>query len=230
MRPSDIGLPDFHVRPPTLDDLDDDNVVLFNREPLVQRQFKQFHNKGVLIMQETIDKIVQKLSEVNNRLVGNQAELEGLRSQRAKLAIDDQKKNSVAIKQLDKQIDDLNRAIENAPPIIRELEEQLAEAQSKVAAENREQILNDQKTVAKEIESLSKGLVAKLKLAKEINDQLRQAYNQYNQLKEQTGANVLSVKSCEPSSQMLEYLYGFLKGELEGRHCRVLLTPPAPQI
>ena len=182
-------------------------------------------------MQNEIKKIKTKLAEIKRQQVTDQAELERLREKRAQLFVKDSTKHSKQIAKLDTDIEKLRTFITGLPDVITVLEKQLQTANAKFAAEARDELLNTQKAKAKEVVNLGTDLVAKLKEAVESNQKLHTAYAQYKQIHDLTKVDLLGSKMCEPSNGMLDCLYGFLKGELEdGKHCRLTLPPPSPQI
>lgn len=218
------------LRPPTIEDLDNDSVIVFNRDALLQKQFDQDHVKGILMMQDEIKKIETKLAETKQQQVTDQAQLEKLRTERAKVSLKEgsgfvRVQRDKKLAELDQQIKDLDNALRFVPDNLKELEKQLAEAKEKFAAEARDELLNKQKEVTSQAKELSKQLVAQLKSACEINQQLQTVYDQYKQLHQLTKVDFLGAKFAEPSLGLLNYLYEFLRGELEeGKHCR--MAPP----
>ncbi|MGB2864860.1 MAG: hypothetical protein WBC05_16150 [Sedimentisphaerales bacterium] len=215
---------------PTTEDLDNPNIHFLNREPLLQERFQTEHKKGIKVMQNEIKKIKTKLAEIKRQQVTDQAGLERLREKRARLFVEDLTKHSKQIAKLDTDIEKLQTFITGLPDVITVLEGQLQTANAKFAAEARDELLNTQKKVTEQTTVLSKELVAKLKEAVETNQKLRQKYAEYKQLSDLTKIDFLGNKFAEPSQQMLDYLYGFLSGELQGKHCRLTLSPPCPQI
>jgi len=206
---------------PTVEDLDDPNVMLLDREPLLQEQHRNDHVKGILIMQKAIAKIETKLTEIKKQQIDETTNLNQLREKRARLFVEDSTKHSKQIAKLDADIDKLRTFITGLPDIITVLEKQLQTAKAKYAAEARNELLDKQKEVTKLCKELSKQLVAQLKVAVETNQKLQVVYRQYQNLYELTKIDFLGAMFAEPSLGLLEYLFGFLDGELnKGLHCR----------
>jgi uncharacterized phage infection (PIP) family protein YhgE len=203
--------------------LDDPNVIIFNREPLLQEQVKRDHVKGVRRMQNEIKQIEAKLAETKAKLIADESELTRLREQRAQLVVRSSKKHAAKIEELDTQIEKLRNFITNTPACIAVLQDQLQAAKAKYAAENRDALLNSQKEITKKAKELSKELVRLLAEAVKVNNKLQEAYSRYQSLHDLTKIDFLGSKFAEPSLGMLNYLYDFLKAELEeGKHERIV--------
>jgi len=172
-------------------------------------------------MQKEIIKIQTQIAQTKKELNDNQAELEGLRMERAKVSL--QKNQGARLTELNKLIAQKHYDVDCAPDVIVELEKQLTEAKAVYAVEDRDRLLTQHKAAAEQAMKLSKQLVEQLRLACKTNKELHAAYARNKQLQEMTNMDFLGVRFAEPSAGMLEYLYGFLRGELEdGRHCRPL--------
>ena len=218
---------------PTTDMLDDPNITIVNREPLLQERFNDDHIRGIRIMQQEIKKIRDKIDVLKESLENKKTYVEQYREKRAAINTKDDLTalNKRDVANIDCQIKKLQTAIVNIPSEIQLLESQLAEAERKFAAEAREELLEKQKSLATEMQELSEHLVELLAEAVEANKNLRTAYDQYGELRKLTGVDLLGSKIALPSGEMLEYVYGFLKGELEnGQHCRTILPAGCPQI
>jgi len=216
------------IQNPTVEDLD---IVEFvsqeQREALKQEDFRQLHIKGIMIMRKQIKKIEAKLAETKNQRIVNEKDLERIREQRARLFVKDSKKHKIEIAKLDTEIDKLRNFVANTPAVINVLERQLAEAKQKFAAEAKDELASQQKAVTSEALKLSKQLVAQLKAAVDTNQKLHTAYGQYKKLHDLTKSDSLGNHFAEPSIQMLGFLYGHLRGELEeGKHVRMQMHPP----
>jgi len=231
------GLPLAHIiSDPTVDDLDNDNVTMFDRAPLLQQRFQNDHIRGIIAMQKEIKKIATKLTETKQQFDEAQKELQSIRAERAKVCL---QKHTGALKtnwtkrlnDLDEKIRLLDNAVRFAPDVIKELERQLTEAKQKYAAEAREELLIKQQQDANEIVTLSKELVELLDKATRVNDQLFAAYDRHNALQKSTGENLIPVKACEPSRQMLKLVSETLHSECyEGKHTRRILAGEVPYI
>jgi len=208
-----------------MDDLDNDNAAILNRQPLKQEQFQRDHIFGVHKMKNDVQRLEAQIASAKKQQIDNTAELEGLRMERGRVSL--QKNSAAKLTELNKLIAQKGYDAECAPAVITELERQLAEAKQKLATETRDELLNKQKDIAEQAKSLSKALVDRLKVAVEVNQQLHQVYAQYKSLADLTHQDFLGSHIAEPSNGMLDYLFSFLKGELEeGRHCRKEMSPP----
>ena len=168
-------------------------------------------------MQKQIANLQAQIAKTKQKQSDNQTEREGLLQQRASLVVADK-----STKEIDKQIAELRTAIDGTPAVLALYTKQLAEAKQKLAADNRDQLLNEQKQAAATALKLSKELVQLLAKAVGVNSELHAAYKRYQQLYDLTKVDLLGSHFAEPSNGLLEYLYGFLKAELEeGTHCRV---------
>ena len=222
-----------YISNPTVDMLDDDNITICDREPLLQERFHDDHVKGIRIMQEEIRKIRDKIDVLKESLENKKTYVEQYRTKRAAITTkgDLTALNKRDVANIDCQIKKLQTAIVNIPSELQLLESQLAEAERKFAAEAREELLEKQKEITKQCQEASTALVGHLKLAVEANKNLRTAYDQYGELRKLTGVDLLGSKIALPSGEMLEYVYGFLKSEKEeGKHCRIILPSGCPQI
>jgi len=157
----------------------------------------------------------EQIEQTKHSLANSKTELQELRTKRAHLALN---KGSVAeIAKLDKKIDDLVRNINNAPATVAILEDKLKEEQAQAAQVERDQLLVQQKKVAKEIEELSEDFVNTLTRAVELNTQILPALQAEASLRAKTGATVLE-SYCQGSQESLEKLLALMQYQMEGQH------------
>jgi len=162
-------------------------------------------------MLKQIAKLEANIAKTKKKLIDDSAELEGLLTQRAQFIVDG--KN---VKHIDQQIAELRTNIDGMPSVIDIYQKGLVEARRKLAVEDRDKLLDNEKVAVAKAMKLSRQLVAQLAAAVDTNKELHVAY--------------LGDHFAEPSHGMLEFLFGFLKGELkDGIHCRTMLKEP-PQI
>lgn len=164
----------------------------------------------------TVTEITERMEQVRKNITTNKTKLEQLRVERGQLSIENSKANAQSIARLDVQIEDTRKDVENGPIELRILEENLTVEEQRLAAEARDQLLNQQKEVAGNIEELSEDFVNTLGRAVEINEQLLPALSAYNGLQAKTGANVIG-SICQGSRGWLRALYEICQGEMEGQ-------------
>jgi len=176
-------------------------------------------------MLKQIAKLEANIAKTKKKLIDDSAELEGLLTQRAQFIVDG--KN---VKHIDQQIAELRTNIDGMPSVIDIYQKGLVEARRKLAVEDRDKLLDNEKVAVAKAMKLSRQLVAQLAAAVDTNKELHVAYVEYKKLHEMTNVDLLGDHFAEPSHGMLEFLFGFLKGELkDGIHCRTMLKEP-PQI
>ena len=185
--------------------------------------------KGSAKLLDSKKQIQKRLADAISTLGQVKAGIEPLRKERAEISLAGGKDKELAA--LDKKIGLLNAEVDGLPDIIKLLEGQLIEADAKIKAECRDELLNRQKALARECQVLSEKLVKFLEQANGCNEVLQACYTRYKDLQKQTGISVLTTKFAEPSAEMLAYLFGHLKAELrEGKHCRAMPRQGCPQI
>lgn len=163
----------------------------------------------------SIATITEKITEAKHSLITNQTSLKELRKTRAQLALS--KGSVVELAKLDKQIDSLVRNINNAPAEITLLEERLVTEQAKATEEQRKDLLSQQEGIARNIEQLSDDFVEALKVAVELNTELRSALTAEAGLAAKTGQQFLT-EYCDGSQDSLRMLLEKSEAELAGRH------------
>jgi len=165
--------------------------------------------------------IEENLSKTRTKLEQNKIRLEELIRQRAELAIDGK-----TTTQLDNQIAVLKSDVANGPAVIELLEERQREVEQAQQQIDRDKLLNTQKRISNKIKKFSKELVAALADANRINNELRNSFDNYFALREQTGVDTLSMKVTDGSHGSLKQLYEIRAGECEGK--RGLRPPMSP--
>jgi chromosome segregation ATPase len=161
--------------------------------------------------------IQTRISQMRKGITDNKVKLDSLRTNRGQLSIDNAEENEPVITRLDKQIEDLRKALENTPVEIRLLEEQLTQAQAKESQKQQEQLLSEQKKVGRDVEELSKQFIKALKAAKNINEQLQSAITTHTALAQRTGQQVLR-DYCHGSEQSLKMLLETMEQQMKGQH------------
>jgi len=165
----------------------------------------------------TIAQIEQKLSEHRDMLGKSESQIAELRGQRAKLSLQDAKKNKQKIEDIDKHISQLVADSQNLPSEIEVLESDLVIAQEKQTQNAHNKLLSAQEKFAEQVELLSVRLVDELDIAVATNDKLTFAYNEYCKLQKLTGENCISKNICRGSLGSLKYLSELCSKELSGK-------------
>lgn len=180
-----------------------------------------------------IQKIEEQISEAQASSKSYLDKIESLRKERAGITTRSHEsfKAKEKLRVVDKRILHLQKLIDNNPAEITLLHENLKTEQAVIAQAGRDTLLVEQKEMAEKIVSLSELLVDDLLMAMKSNSKLDIVYARYIGLQKITGVDVLDSKHCEPSRQMLVYLYETLSAELVGGvHQRVILPVPSPQV
>lgn len=168
---------------------------------------------------KTIAELQSRINDLNESVETKQEHLEQYRTKRASLVVNEAATaaNKQAISNIDTQMAKLQLAIDNAPAEIKLLESQLTAEQTRIAQAKRDDLLEKQNSVAREIESLSQQFIEYLKKANDTNTMLVSARSAYNGLKEKTGADVLE-NYCHGSQQSLRMLLEVMQSQLAGNH------------
>lgn len=174
----------------------------------------------------TTQEITERMEQVRKNITTNESRLDSLRVQRGQLSIENSKANAQSIARLDVQIEDVRKDVENGPIELRILEENLTKAQERLAAEAKDQLLNQQKEIASNIEELSQELIIALSNTLTINEKLLPALLAYNGLREKTGQDVLG-NCCQGSRGWLRAVYEICENEMQGQP-RPNNMPPIP--
>ncbi|GAG40987.1 unnamed protein product [marine sediment metagenome] len=144
-------------------------------------------------------------------------EITSLQNERARLAIESVGKNKEEISKLEHQIFVLETYFKNAPAEIRLLEANLAKENQRLEQKAKDNLREQQTTVAEEIEQLSKRFIKLLTEANHTNVLLRDALSAYNGLKLKTGQEILG-SYCDPSEQSLLMLLETSQARMDGIH------------
>jgi len=170
---------------------------------------------------KTVQEIQTQIEATQENLITDKEVLEGLRADRAKLAVENSTKNSTKIALLDKQITTLRDKIDNTPAVISELENQLAAEQERLAQAEAAILLEKQNEVADEVEVLSKNFIALLKKANDVNEHLLAALTAEAGLAQKTGQQVLG-DYCQGSRGSLSMLLETMQAQLAGQHTNIV--------
>lgn len=171
-----------------------------------------------------IEEITVRQNQLRKNITENESILNQLRIERGQLSIADAKKNTEAIRRLDKQIDTRRRNLENFPIELSLLEEQLTKEKQLEAQKQKVALLKQQQKVVDDVEQLSDDFVNTLTRAMELNTDLRSAITAETRLREKTGQVLLS-QYCHGSQQSLRMLLEMSQHQMQGQH-----TIPAEQL
>ena len=169
--------------------------------------------------QNKVAEIQKKISDTTAEQAANEQTLKNLREERAKLFVENE--NNSKITSLDKEIATLCNRISNNPAVVKELQNQLAIEQARIAQEERDTLLETQNKIAEDIENLSSEFISLLEKADEVNTQLRAALTAYSALQQKTGENVLSNEHCQGSADYLRILLETMQSQFAGQHAAV---------
>ena len=147
--------------------------------------------------------------------------IDKLRQERAKLSVENANKNQQKISKIDDEMLKLRVAIENYPSELKLLEENLAAENQRIAQAEMDKLLEQQQEISDEVTLLSKGFVAILKKANDINTQLIAALTAETNLAQKTGQQVLT-EYCHGSIDSLRMLLERMEAQLDGQHTQLV--------
>jgi len=166
----------------------------------------------------TIEQIESKIQAVTVKQEKAIKEIDSLRRERAKLAIDSKgEKNDEEIGRIDHQVFKLELSLSNIPAELELLEKNLATEHQRIAQIEKDKLIKQQQEVAEEIETLSAKFIEALENANMINEQLRDALLTESGIRQKTGKQILEAY-CHGSMQSLSMLLEKSQREMSGIH------------
>jgi len=167
----------------------------------------------------TISEIQSKIDDLKENVKNKRTYIEQYRNKRAALVVNkaDTAGNRQAIAGVDKQIEKLQKAVDNAPAELSVLEQNLNAEKQRVAEAERAALLDSQQKAAAEVENLSAEFIEVLEKANEINAQLRATLSAESGIRQKTGKQLLG-SWCHGSIQSLKALLEKSQREMSGVH------------
>jgi chromosome segregation ATPase len=170
-----------------------------------------------------INEMQSRLSKVKESVIRKKEQIEDYRKKRASLILngDDSQQNKQKLIQIDYQIRERQRDIENAPAEIELLEQQIAAEKQRIAQQEKDNLIEQQQQVAEEVEILSVKFIEILEKANNLNEQLRAALLAETEIRQKTGRQIIT-KWCHGSEGNLNALLEKSKREIAGEHTALI--------
>ncbi|MFB0556079.1 MAG: hypothetical protein ACETWQ_22480 [Phycisphaerae bacterium] len=173
--------------------------------------------------QKSVAEIQEQIQDATAKQRSAGKEIDSLRKERARLAVENANKNMGEIGKIDRQIFEFEMTLSSIPAELELLQQNLSAEQARIAQAERDKLLEEQQEIANEVTLLSKGFITILKKANDINTQLRTALTAESRIREKTGKQILQ-NYCHGSMQSLQMLLQLMRLQMTGQ--RTIPTGP----